>query len=54
MRLTNVINLLFRPLFKYRAMRNPSFDEKINNDMILYGDYYRLATMALAIQRVID
>jgi O-methyltransferase len=54
MRLTNALNFVFKPLFKYRAMRNPSFDEKINDEMTIYGDYYRLATMALAVQRISD
>lgn len=52
MRLTNLLNFLFQPVFKYRAMRDPSFSDEINDEMVLYGDYHRLATMALAVQRI--
>src|SRR5574344_923606 len=52
MKITQIINRLLKPLYKYRTIRSYTFDSKIHNEMINYGDYCRLASFGLALSRI--
>jgi O-methyltransferase len=43
-----------KPFFKYTAMRFPTFSSDIHSSIIPHSDYFRQATLGLAIQRVLS
>jgi O-methyltransferase len=45
---------LLRPLVRFREMRFPSFDAAIHESIAISDDYFRYATLGLALQRVLD
>src|SRR5689334_16394134 len=45
---------LLRPLVRFREMRFPTFQRAIHEQIAISTDYFREATMALAVQRVLD
>ncbi len=45
---------LLRPLVRFREMRFPTFDGQIHDQIAISDDYFRYATLGLALQRVLD
>ena len=45
---------LLRPLTRFREMHFPSFSAEIHDDMTRTADYFRYATLGLAVQRILD
>src|SRR5947209_11490388 len=44
---------LLRPLVRFREMRHPTFDPVIHESITTSDDYFRYATMGLALHRVL-
>jgi O-methyltransferase len=53
-RIPAVRGRLLRPLVRFREMRYPTFDAQIHEAIATSDDYFRYATMGLALQRVLD
>jgi O-methyltransferase len=45
---------LLRPLVRFREMRFPSFELALHESIAISDDYFRYATLGLALQRVLD
>jgi O-methyltransferase len=45
---------LLRPLVRFREMRFPTFDAALHESIAVSDDYFRYATLGLALQRVLD
>ena len=45
---------MLRPLTRFREMRFPSFPANLHDRIVYSDDYFRYATLGLAIQRVLD
>lgn len=45
---------VLRPLTRFREMHFPSFDAAIHDEMTQTADYFRYATLGLAVQRILD
>lgn len=45
---------LLRPLVRFREMRFPTFDSAIHESIAVSDDYFRYATLGLALQRILD
>ncbi len=45
---------LLRPFVRYREMRFPTFDARAHEAITISDDYFRYATLGLALQRVLD
>lgn len=50
---TRPLNWLLTPVHRRRAMGFPTFNAGLHARMVQYGDYYRYATLGLAVQRVL-
>ena len=44
---------LLKPLYKIRAMQFPTFNKTLHDMMLEFGDYFRYATIGLAVQRIL-
>ena len=45
---------LLRPLVRFREMRFPTFSSQVHESIVTSDDYFRYATLGLAVQRVLD
>jgi O-methyltransferase len=45
---------MLRPLVRFREMRFPTFSSSVHNSIAPSDDYFRYATLGLALQRVLD
>jgi O-methyltransferase len=45
---------LLRPLVRFREMRFPTFDDAVHESIAVSDDYFRYATLGLALQRILD
>lgn len=53
-RIPAVRGRLLRPLVRFREMRFPTFSAEIHESIAPSDDYFRYATLGLALQRVVD
>jgi O-methyltransferase len=53
-RIPGIRGKLLRPLVRFREMHFPTFDAGIHDSIATSDDYFRYATLGLALQRVLD
>jgi O-methyltransferase len=53
-RVPEVRGRALRPLVRFREMRFPTFPQEVHEAIATSDDYFRYATMGLAVQRVLD
>jgi O-methyltransferase len=53
-RIPGIRGRLLRPLVRFREMRFPTFDPAVHESVATSDDYFRYATLGLAVQRVLD
>jgi O-methyltransferase len=53
-RIPGVRGRLLRPLVRFREMRFPTFAPEVHDSIAATDDYFRYATLGLAVQRVLD
>jgi O-methyltransferase len=53
-RIPAVRGRLLRPLVRFREMRFPTFAREVHESIAASDDYFRYATLGLAVQRVLD
>src|SRR5438105_13966856 len=52
-RIPEVRGRLLRPFVRFREMRFPTFDAAVHESIAISDDYFRYATLGLALQRVL-
>lgn len=53
-RIPPVRNRVLRPFVRFREMRFPTFEAGVHDSIAVSDDYFRYATLGLAVQRVLD
>lgn len=53
-RIPEIRGRILRPLVRFREMRFPTFDRGVHESIAVSDDYFRYATLGLALQRVLD
>lgn len=53
-RIPEVRGKLLRPLVRFREMQFPTFEHSVHETIAISDDYFRYATLGLALQRVLD